>query len=238
MLQAPGFDLQDGILYFIDAKHNHRKRAVVPHHLQHQLLGQTHSGPLGAHVSGQKTFNKLALHWWWHRMYSDTMEFCKNCPECAAVSGFGRNHKPPLHPIPVSRPFEIFGVDIMELPKTSSGNSYVVVFQDLFTKWPFVFPVPDQQSIRIVRLLTEHIVPFCGVPEALLSDRGANLLSHLMLDVCKSLGIRKLNTTAYHPQCDGVVERFNRTLKVMLRKHAEDFGQQWDRYLPCVGSLS
>ena len=108
----------------------------------------------------------------------------------------------------------------MELPKTSSGNSYVVVFQDLFTKWPFVFPVPDQQSIRIVRLLTEHIVPFCGVPEALLSDHGANLLSHLMLDVCKSLGIRKLNTTAYHPQCDGVVERFNRTLKAMLRKHA------------------
>ena len=101
-----------------------------------------------------------------------------------------------------------------------------------------MFPVPDQQSIRIVWLLTEHIVPFCGVPEALLSDHGANLLSHLMLDVCKSLGIRKLNTTAYHRQCDGVVERFNRTLKVMLRKHAEDFGQQWDRYLPCVGSLS
>ena len=232
VLQAPSFDLQDGILYFIDSKHNHRKRAVVPHQLQQQLLGQTHSGPFGGHFSGQRTFNNLALHWWWNRMYSDTMEFCKNCPQCAAVSGFGRNHKPPLHPIPVSRPFEIFGVDIMELPKTSSGNSYVVVFQDLFTKWPFVFPVPDQQSIHIVRLLTEHIVPFCGVPEALLSDRGANLLSHLMLDVCKSLGIRKLNTTAYHPQCDSVVEHFNRTLKAMLRKHAEDLGRQWDRYLP------
>ena len=48
------------------------------------------------------------------------------------------------HPhIPVSRPFEIFGVDIMELPKTASGNTHMVVFQDLFTKWPFVFPVPD-----------------------------------------------------------------------------------------------
>ena len=113
----------------------------------------------------------------------------------------------------------------MELPKTSSGNSYVVIFQDLFTKWPFVFPVPDQQSSRIVWLLTEHVVPFCAVPEALLSDCGANLLSHLMLGVYKSLGIRKLNTTAYHPQCDSVVERFNRTLKAMLRKHAEDFGR-------------
>ena len=83
MLQAPSFDLQDGSLYFIDGKHNHRKRADVPHQLQQQLLGQTHSGPFGGHFSGQRTFNKLALHWWWDRMYSDTMEFCKNCPQCA-----------------------------------------------------------------------------------------------------------------------------------------------------------
>ena len=45
---------------------------------------------------------------------------------------------------------------------------------------------------------------------------------------------KKLNTTAYHPQCDGMVERFNRTLKTMLRKHAAKFGSQWDRYLSGV----
>ena len=55
-----------------------------------------------------------------------------------------------------------------------------------------------------------------------------------MLDVCKLLGIKKLNTTAYHPQCDGMVERFNRTLKTMLRKQAAVFGNQWDRYLSGV----
>ena len=70
------------------------------------------------------------------------------------------------------------------------------------------------------------------MPEALLSDRGTNLLSHLMMDLCKLLGLKKLNTTAYHPQCDGMVERFNWTLKTMLRKHAATFGNQWDRYLP------
>ena len=80
----------------------------------------------------------------------------------------------------------------------------------------------------------DEVVPFCGVPEALLSDRGANLLSHLMTDVCSSLGIKKLNTTAYHTQCDGMVERFNRTLKTILRKHADTYGCQWDRYLPGV----
>ena len=55
-----------------------------------------------------------------------------------------------------------------------------------------------------------------------------------MKDVYELLRTKKLNTTAYHPQCDGMVERFNRTLKTMLRKHAVSYGPQWDRYLAGV----
>lgn len=94
-----------------------------------------------------------------------------------------------------------------------------------------VFPTPDQKAGRLAKLLVEEVVPFCGVPDALLSDRGTNLLSHLMVDVCRLLGTKKLNTTSYHPQCDGMVERFNRTLKTSLRKYAIKFGDQWDTYL-------
>lgn len=158
----------------------------------------------------------------------DSPIYCKNCPECAIVAGSGRVPRPPLHPIPISRPFEINGVDIMELPKTKCGNQYVIVFQYFLTKWPLVFPAPDQKSIRIARLLVEEVVPLFGVPEALLSDRGTNLFSHVMLDVCQLLGMKKLNTTAFHHECDGMVERFNCTLKVMLRKRADQFGTQWD----------
>ena len=91
--------------------------------------------------------------------------------------------------------------------------------------------MPDQKAERIVNLLTQEIIPMFGVPEALLSDIGTNLLSHLMQDVCKMLGIRKLNTTSHHPQCNGMIKRFNRTLKSMLRKHVSKFGVQWDNYL-------
>ena len=122
----------------------------------------------------------------------------------------------------------------MDLPLTEDGNRHVVVIQDLFTKWPFIFAVPDQKASRIARLLAEEVIPSFGVPESLLSDRGTNFLSNLIMDLCKMLGISKLNTTAYHPQCDGAVERFNRTLKSILRKHTARFGSQWDRYLPGV----
>ena len=96
--------------------------------------------------------------------------------------------------------------------------------------------IPDQKAVRLVQLLTEEVIPFFSVPEALLSDRGTNLMSNLMHDVCKKLGIRKLNTTAYHLQCDGMVEQFNHTLMTALRKHTATYGSQWDCYLS--GTLS
>ena len=130
----------------------------------------------GGHFSTHKLYGTLLGHWWWQRMYADVLAFCKKCPECAIVTGGGRQHRPPLRPIPVQRPFQKIGVDVMDLPCT--------VFQDMLTKWPMVYPVPDQKTERLARLLCEEIVPMFGVLEPLLSDRGTNLLLHLMLDVC------------------------------------------------------
>ena len=139
-------------------------------------------------------------------MFADVTKHCSAFPQCSIVNGSGCVNKPPLHPIPVQRAFLIIGVDVMDLPLNESGNRHVVVFQDFLTKWPLVYPAPDQEALRLVKLLTEEVIPFFGVPEALLSDRGTNLMSHLMTDVCRKLDIQKLNTTAYHPQCDGMVE--------------------------------
>ena len=64
----------------------------------------------------------------------------------------------------------------MDLPTTQQGNKHVVVFQNFFSKWPLVFPVVDQKTPTLVQLLTKEVIPLFGVPEALLSDRGTNLL--------------------------------------------------------------
>ena len=72
------------------------------------------------------------------------------------------------------------------------------------------------------------------MPEQLLSDRGQNFLSELMLEVCKLLGTKKINTMGYHPQTDGLVERLNRTLITVLFKCVEKHGRDWDECLPYV----
>ena len=200
-LQASLFTLVDGVLFYLDPKQEHWKRAVVPSHLREQLLQENHSSLMGGHFAGKKMYGPLVRHWWWDGMYSNTLRYARACPQCAIVSSGSKPSRPPLHPIPVSRLFQIVGVDVMKLPLTDQGNSYVLVFH--------VFPMPDQKSIRIEKILVQEVVPLFGVPGALLSDRGTNLLSHLMLDICKLLGTKKLNTTAHHPECDGMVERFN-----------------------------
>ena len=168
-------------------------------------------------------------HWKYH-----IISLLFHSAQCAIVTGSGRRQLPPMQPIPVDHPFQIIGIDIMELPLTANGNKYAIVFQDLYTKCPMVYATPDQKVERIAKLFAQEIVPMFGVPEALLSDRGTNLLSCLMQDVCILLQMKKLNTTAHHPQCNGVIERFNRTLKTMLRKHVSKFGVQWDTYLSGV----
>ena len=158
-------------------------------------------------------------------MYQNINDNTRSCPQCAIVTGAGRRQSPQMKSIPVDHPFQIVGVDIMELPVTTRRNKYAIVIQDLFTKWLMVYAAPDQKTVRLAKLLAEEIVPMFGVSEALLSDRSTNLLSYLMQDICQLLGVKKLNTTAHHMQCNGMVERF---------KHVSQFGMQWDKYLSGV----
>ena len=104
-----------------------------------------------------------------------------------------------------------------------AGNQYTVVFVDYLTKWREVFATPDQSALTIAKLLVENVVCRHGVPAQLLSDRGATFLSQLMKEVCEVLGVKKVNTTAYHPQTDAHIERFNRTLtSILVKKMQQD----------------
>ena len=101
-----------------------------------------------------------------------------------------------------------------------NGNSYFISFVDYLTKWVESFPSDNQRSETIVRLPVNRVICHHGVAEALISDCWPNLLSTVMQEVCEVSGMQKLNTTAYHPQADGLVENFNRTLRAMLAKYA------------------
>lgn len=99
---------------------------------------------------------------------------------------------------------------------TAKGNGYVLVLMDHFTKFVNVYVMPAQRATTVARCIFEIYERQHGVPVTLHTDQGKQFDSDLMHTLCQKLVIEKSRTTPYHPQADGLIERFNRTLKEQL----------------------
>jgi transposase InsO family protein len=125
-------------------------------------------------------------------------------------------------------------IDILgPLPLTERGNKYVLVCADYFTKWVECIPMKNQEAETIAEALVEQVFSRFGIPHELHSDQGKNFEGRVMHSVCERLGIHKTRTTPYHPQSDGMVERFNRSLCDALSKILEK-EHDWDMLVPYV----
>ena len=118
------------------------------------------------------------------------------------------------------------------LPTTHDGNRYIIVFSDYYTRWPEAYALPSIEAPRIAQLLIDEILARHSAPRTLLSDRGPNFLASVVKAVCDIMNTRRTLTTAYHPQTDGLVERFNATLCEGLSMYVSTHQKDWDRHLP------
>uniref|UniRef100_A0A1A8B7T6 Integrase catalytic domain-containing protein n=1 Tax=Nothobranchius furzeri TaxID=105023 RepID=A0A1A8B7T6_NOTFU len=105
---------------------------------------------------------------------------------------------------------------------------------DYFSKWPEAYAVPDQSAVTTAHTLVDEMFTRFGVPEELHSDQGRNFESQVLGEVCRRLGVKKTRTTPLHPQSDGLVERFNRTLATQLAILTSQHQRDWDQHLPLV----
>ena len=124
-------------------------------------------------------------------------------------------------------------MDFVELDKTTDGNKYALVFQDYLSKWPEVYALPDRKAETVARCLLDLIWQH-GVPNRIIHDRAAEFLSDVLQETARLIGVKQLPTSGGHPQTDGLVECFNKTLKQMLSKVVNKRGQNWDKLLGAV----
>jgi len=119
----------------------------------------------------------------------------------------------------------------MDFKVSKQGDRYALVFQDYLTKWPEVFAVPDQTATTVAHCLYEVIWRH-GVPSKIIHDRAAEFLSEVLQDTATIMSLSQLSTFGGHPQTNGLVERFNRTLKATLSKVVVKGRRDWDE---CLG---
>ncbi|MCH8070039.1 MAG: transposase family protein, partial [Candidatus Marinimicrobia bacterium] len=112
----------------------------------------------------------------------------------------------------VDQPWKRIGLDLMgPLPRTEQGYRHIMVIVDYFSKWVEAFPLRTKSSREIMGNFLEHVVSRFGVPEEILTDRANELNQGIAKQIYQELGVKKLTTTAYHPQTYGLVERYNAT---------------------------
>lgn len=117
------------------------------------------------------------------------------------------------------------------LERTQSGHHYILVICDYSTRYPEAFPLRDITAKQIAYALLQ-LFSRVGIPSEVLTDQSTNFLSSTLRQVYRLLGIKGIRTTPYHPQTDGLVERYNRTLKSMLKKFISSNAKDWDKWLP------
>ena len=117
------------------------------------------------------------------------------------------------------------------LPETPSGNLYVLVAGDYLTKYMEVYPIPNQEAVTVAKKLTDELFLRFSTPEQLHSDQGRQFESDLIAEVSNLLHIEKSRTTLYHPQGDGLVERYNCTLLSMLSTTVKDHLHNWEDHI-------
>ena len=204
---------------------------VIPASLRSLLIKQHHDAPGAGHLGPDKTAGRIRLVGYWVGMLQDIEEHCRQCAICQS-SKLPVPTRAPLQNVPVGRPWEMVAVDILQVPLSYRNNRYLLVIQDYFTKWAEAIPLQDQTADRITKELTKVFTTF-GVPDILHSDQGRNFESAILRQTLDAFGVTKSRTTAYHPQGDGMVERFNRSLLQMLRAYVQEEAD-WERFLPLV----
>jgi hypothetical protein len=215
-------------LFYVD-------RIVVPEVYRPEILRLGHTIPLAGHMGQEKTFERISMHFFWPRLYSEVKNYCATCPQCQLVERKLVNNRAPPNPVKiVTEPFKKVAIDLIgELPRSKNGYKYILTLVDYATRYPEAIPLKTTQS-RVVAEALVNIFSRVGLPEEIVSDQGANLVGNLMKQLYELLGIRHIKTSVYHPEANGLVERFNGTLKHMLKKFVGREIESWDKYLPFV----
>ena len=165
-------------------------------------------------------------------MKSDVARFIRACSNCQRNKK-GSVPKAAMGRLPSPKePFELVSMDtIGDFPRTARGNRYILVLVDHATRFPAAKAVPKKSAAQVRQFLLETCAIF-GFPRALLTDQGQEYVGSELMELYKVMGIVKLQTTAYHPQTNGLCERFNGYLQSLIATDDGGFSKDWDLVLP------
>ena len=184
------------------------------------------------HPSHRATKPLINTRFVWHGMNIDIARWCRTCKGCQTAK-VSRHNTPVFGKFtePTER-FDHVHVDIVGPLPYADGFRYLLTCVDRFTRWPEAIPMVDIRAETVADAFFSGWIARYGTPATITTDRGAQFESKLWDSLCNQFGIIRNRTTSYHPQSNGMVERFHRQLKAAIMAHESP--NPWTITLPAV----
>ena len=218
-------------------KINGTNRIVLPPSLHDPVINHYHRDY--GHPGVLTTTALVKSKYWWPNYAVDVAKFVRRCKECQMTKS--RNHPTygELQPLlPAKFPMERIGIDTVIMGRSAAATKakYIMVFIDHHTRFVWAFPTASNDAQATVTCL-EKIIGSAGAPKIILTDNGTNFTSNTFRNYLKKHDIHCSNSSPYHPQTCGHVEKVNHTLITRLRvKLMEKPQLKWSSLLPSVVS--
>ena len=211
-------------------------KLVVPRDCRATLLRKYHDDARAGHVGSYKTYWKLRERFIWPQMHIDVRRYVRSCHVCARQKPEQKAPAGLMGERPeVTRPWQVVSLDFVgPLPRTSKGNTTILVIVDSFSKYTLLFPLRSATAKALATVLEERLFLVYGVPQFVICDNGVQMRSKEFRRVCEVYGSRISYTPLYCPQADPA-ERVNRVVKTMLGCYIAEDHRKWDEYLAPIG---
>ena len=207
-----------------------RVRPLVPVQFRRSVFDSLHGL---SHGGCRPTLKLITSKYVWPGMRKEIREWCRTCLPCQTAKVGRHTRTSPTVLPPADRRFGSIHVDLVgPLPDSPDGHKYLLTIVDRFSRWPEAFPLKDMASTTCCRAFIHEWLPRFGIPDTVVTDRGSQFIGGAWKEMMDTLGITALSTTAYHPQCNGLVERMHRQLKGAIRARLS--GTNWMDCLPLV----
>ena len=188
-------------------------RPIVPSSFRRNVFDVLHNV---SHPGIRATVKLISQRYVWPGMQKDIRQWTRSCMHCQQ-SKIQRHVATPIGRFPpVTSRLAHLHMDIVGPFTPYKGMVYALTIIDRFTRWPEAIPIPDVSTETILHAFTERWIALYGCPVSITTDRGPQFESQLFADTMKTLGCHHARTTAYHPEANGMVERFHRHLKASI----------------------
>ena len=205
------------------------QRPIVPLPWRRAVFDSLHGL---SHPGIRATQKLITARFVWPGINADVRRWTRSCIQCQRAK-IQRHTATPLStfPTPDVR-FDVVHIDLVGPLPPSQGFSYLLTCVDRFTRWPEAIPIPDITAETVAQAFLRGWIARFGVPSTIITGRGRQFESQIWNKLMSLLGSKRARTTAYHPQTNGMVERFHRQLKAALK--AQTNSAAWMDTLPLI----